>query len=331
MKRNAWLAALTALILLFGTVGIARAEIIAPHGEGQIGLQAVVLCQELTMRQEPDPASRAVETLKYGDLPIVVEQSAGWARCVDGDSEDAVSGWINADYLAIDPAWYRTEEKTPVYAWNDTAASKVALLDKGVTLPILKNEGAWLIVSLRGAAGWIHRQDYEAESGAARQDGERFEDTVMLEGMAETVRCEHVVSQAAGVELDYDYENFERRSEADRECFISRYDDPDNPQNWLEVQYSAEDAEAVRASVSETLSKDYDIITEQYVLDRAGSCIRIDASEAKGGGGTPDLLQMVYIIPASDGCRVATAHYSVEGAEGFGARFAHIMNTLSVI
>ncbi len=45
----------------------------------------------------------------------------------------------------------------------------------------------------------------------------------------------------------------------------------------------------------------------------------------------PDHLQMVYIIPSADGCLTATAHYSLEDAEGFGRRFDYIMNTLSVI
>ena len=45
----------------------------------------------------------------------------------------------------------------------------------------------------------------------------------------------------------------------------------------------------------------------------------------------PDQLQMVYIIPAADGCRIATTHYYIVGAEGFGRRFACIMHTLSVI
>ena len=44
-----------------------------------------------------------------------------------------------------------------MYAWNDTAALKVALLDKDTTLPILKDCGDWLVVSLRGASGWIHK------------------------------------------------------------------------------------------------------------------------------------------------------------------------------
>ena len=95
--------------------------------------------------------------------------------------------------------------------------------------------------------------------------------------------------------------------------------------------FSGADAKTAAASVSELLANDYDIIRESYMLERAGGCIRIDASEGKGGTGTPDLLQMVYIIPAADGCRIAAAHYTFESAEGFGARFRAMLNSLSVI
>ncbi len=163
MKKYAWLTILTALILALGTIGVVHAEIIPPHGEGQIGLQAAVLCEKLTLREEPKNSGKAIQTLEYRDLIIVTEQKDGWARCVLGDSEDAKSGWVNADYIVIDPAWYRTEKKTPVYAWNDTSAPKVALLDANkefldekTYLPILKQEGDWIVVSLRGAAGWIY-------------------------------------------------------------------------------------------------------------------------------------------------------------------------------
>ena len=150
-------ALLTVLILMIASIGSAHAEIIPPHGYGQIGLQSVVLCEELSLRSEPSASSNKLRTLKYGDLPIVIEQSNGWAYVTLGDSEDSPKGWVNADYIAIDPAWYRTEEKKPVYAWDDTLAPKVALLDANTTLPILADEGAWLLVSLRGAVGWIQK------------------------------------------------------------------------------------------------------------------------------------------------------------------------------
>lgn len=150
-------ALLTALVLMIASIACAQAEIIPAHGYGQIGLQAVVLCEELSLRSGPSASSDKVRTLEYGDLPIVMKQSNGWAYVALGDSEDSPTGWVNADYIAIDPAWVRTEERTPVYAWNDTLAPKVALLDANTTLPILSDEGAWLIVSLRGAVGWVQK------------------------------------------------------------------------------------------------------------------------------------------------------------------------------
>ena len=160
MKKFIRLTVLTILVFALLSVGIVRAEIIPAHGMGQIGLEAVVLCEKLTVREKPDSTAKAVETLQYGRLIIVYAQSDGWAEVVLSDSVDAApAGWVNSSYLAIDPAWYRTEEKTPVYAWDDVSAPKVALLDKDTQLPILKDEGDWLIVSLRGATGWIRKDD----------------------------------------------------------------------------------------------------------------------------------------------------------------------------
>lgn len=164
MKKKALILIMLAVTMLLNVAGACRAEVIPPQGEGQIGLQAVVLCEKLTLRQEPRTSSRALQTLQYRDLIIVTEQLDGWARCVLGDAEGSASGWVNADYIIIDPAWYKTDKVTPVYAWNDLAAPKVALLDANTVfldpntfLPILKEEGPWLLVSLRGATGWIHQ------------------------------------------------------------------------------------------------------------------------------------------------------------------------------
>ena len=155
---------LLTLVVLALLLGVAQAEVIPPYGEGQIGLSAAVLCGELSLREAPSASAKVVQTVEYGDIIIVTEQRDGWARCVLGDEEDATSGWVNADYIVVDPAWYRTEKKTPVYAWASTSAPKVALLgvntqpfDPDTFLPILKDEGDWLLVSLRGAVGWVRK------------------------------------------------------------------------------------------------------------------------------------------------------------------------------
>ncbi len=168
--------------------------------------------------------------------------------------------------------------------------------------------------------------------GSRRQNGERFETVIILEGMEEPVRYEHVLSDTVGFEMDYDYESFVRHSESDRECFVSIYDDAGNPENYLEVRYSPSDAETVADAIGGMLSNEYEISRDDsFMLEGAGSCIRIDASAEKGGMRMPDLLQMVYIIPAADGCRVATAHYAIEASEGFGRRFRYMMDTFSAI
>ena len=184
---------------------------------------------------------------------------------------------------------------------------------------------------LRGLLDEVLTEAEEAGPLPALQNGERYEKTIILEGMEETVRYEHIRNDALGFEIDYDYELLERRSETDRECFVCRYDDPKSPENYLEVTFDTRDAETVAASVSEALSGDYSPTRESYTLRCAGECIRIDASADKSGLNMPPLLQMVYIIPAADRCRVATAHYAIEGADGFGRRFSDLMDTLIVI
>ena len=159
-----------------------------------------------------------------------------------------------------------------------------------------------------------------------RQDGERFEDVIMLEGMQETVKYEHVRNDSLGIELDYDYENFERHNDSGSERFVSRYDAGTS----LDIGYSPESAEKMADSFAETFSMAYDIVREPCTLAKAGSCIRIDASATKDGQ-TPDLLQAVYIIPAGEGSIVAGMQYSFEAADGFGKRFNEILNTLEII
>jgi len=171
----------------------------------------------------------------------------------------------------------------------------------------------------------------EPAAAPDRQDGERFEEVIIMEGMEETVRCEHIRNAALGFEMDYDYESFVRYSEPGRERFLSVWDDPENPENYLEVTASAKDADTAAASIAGELSEEYDLLRDSRELERAGSCIRIEASVIKNTNQMADSLQVVYILPASDGCRVAAAHFSAEAAEGFGRRFAYMVNTLSVI
>ncbi len=90
-----------------------------------------------------------------------------------------------------------------------------------------------------GSAAPVETAEAQEETAAPeRQDGERFEDVIMIEGMEETIKLEHVINETAGFAIDYDYEGFLRRSASDRECFVWSYDDPENPENFVEVMVS---------------------------------------------------------------------------------------------
>ena len=167
MVKRGFIVFAAALAILLNTAGnVCQAAILPRHGAGQSGFSAVVLCEALTVRQEADAGSKAVGTLSYGKQFAMMEKADGWAKCVLSDDVDASpAGWVNANYILVDPAWYRTDGSTPVYAWNDTTAPKVALLDGDTTLPIVKDKGDWVIVSLRGGVGWIHKTAADKEAG----------------------------------------------------------------------------------------------------------------------------------------------------------------------
>ena len=65
MKKHVWLTILILLTMILGSVTAAQAEIIPPYGEGQIGLQAVILCEKLSLRENPSASSKVVKTLRY--------------------------------------------------------------------------------------------------------------------------------------------------------------------------------------------------------------------------------------------------------------------------
>ena len=164
-----------------------------------------------------------------------------------------------------------------------------------------------------------------------KQDGERFEAVIMMEGMEETVRYEHVRREDLGFAMDYDYENFVRQSEGERERFVSDWDDPADPQNYLEVSYDTGNANLVADVLSAGLSNVYDLLQDERELDNGVKCLRIEASVIKGTNQMADRIQEIYIIPAGSGSMVARVYYAIEGAEGFGRRFAYMVRSLNVL
>jgi len=164
------------------------------------------------------------------------------------------------------------------------------------------------------------------ESKTGRADGERFDGTIMLEGAEETVHYEHIVNNDLGFEMDYEYEQLNRKTLADREIFISVYDDENDPSNYLEVSQSDLPVDTVITNLKIELSQKADIETETRTLENAGEVTYIEASSKDGN--MLNQMQSVYVIPAGNGTIVVRYHFSIEAAEGFAGRFRQMLDTL---
>ena len=272
-----------------------------------------------------DRARALVECLGYDEAWITIE----W-----GGSAREFARWLIIGSL---------EPETLTIAYEGAGKSNVTVDDSGEeSMEEVYMDGTGTI-SFHGDGTFIWHED-QSEDGAdmlfkwvpaasetVREDGERFEEVIFLEGMADTVRYEHIVSEELGLEMDYEYESFERSSSPERECFISVWDGPGNPENFLEVTFRAEDVEPVAAAVREELSQTYDLYEETRDLNRAGQCLYIEGSVQKGTDNMADQLQMVYLIPTADGCIAATVHCAAVAAEGFARRCDYMINTISAL
>ena len=163
----------------------------------------------------------------------------------------------------------------------------------------------------------------------ARQDGERFEGTFSYQGFEETVHYEHIRREDLGFEMDYDYENFVRQSGEGYERFVHVWDDPANPRNYFEVEADTGNANLVADAMNAILSEEYDTTMVYRDMDNGEQCIQIEASVIKGTNQMADQIQVKYIIPAPDGCRISTAHYDTVDSEGFAKRVFYMVKSIA--
>ena len=175
MKKRAF-AAIAALALCLACA-CARGEILPPEGPGMLGTPAVVLCRELAVRQDMVDSAPEVKILNGGDVFYYQYAAEGWYDCWLSASEGRC-GYVRGDCVLSDPAWYVAEKDVLVYAWNDAAANRLAQMKKGEKLPIIRQEGAWLLLSLGGGAGWVNKSARDHVPFSALRDIARMQPLV---------------------------------------------------------------------------------------------------------------------------------------------------------
>ena len=286
--------------------------------------------------EDPDwqnPVMNFIGEYQSGRAHALVEcwdKQDAWITIEWGSSAWEMARWnivgtLDLNTLTIPYEW--ASKVIVVYNEDGEVESEEAEYEDGTGTITFNNDGTFTWHEDQSEYG----TDMVFEWIPADQEAERFDTTIILEGMKETVHYERVVNRTAGFEMYYDYENFTRNSYPNLECFISVWDGLGNPENFLEVSHREEDADTVAAAVKEELSQEYDLLESTRELDRAGECIYIEASVLRGTNNMADQLQAVYIIPGPEGCFVAAAHYAAEAAEGFGHRFHYMLQTFSAI
>ena len=114
-----------------------------------------VLCQSLTMREIASASAKAVHTLVYGDTVDILAQDGVFTQVAAGDGAQRVRGWVRGEYLLVDPAMYVSAGETAVYAYPGEDAPRVGLLSGGETHPVIARLPGYVVISLRGASGFV--------------------------------------------------------------------------------------------------------------------------------------------------------------------------------
>jgi len=151
------------ILMLMLVAGSACATIIEPRGvdlefklfSGIEAKRAVVLCKSLSVHAEPNASSQKIRSLSAGKTFLTWEMQNEWCNCYYSDGSEAA--WVRDYYVLEDPAYYLTDELTPVYAYGDLRAPRIGLLDDGEEYPIIMETADWCVISLRGASGWVRK------------------------------------------------------------------------------------------------------------------------------------------------------------------------------
>lgn len=113
---------------------------------------ALVLCESLTLREQPQVTAPALISLTYGTEVICTSnRHPGWLEV----TAEEQTGWVREEFLLLDPQYITFGAETPVLAWPSPDAPWIGLLDAGSTVPVLGECDGYTVISLRGASGFV--------------------------------------------------------------------------------------------------------------------------------------------------------------------------------
>ena len=94
----------------------------------------------------------AIASLPYGTtLTCTGEKHPGWLEVTAAEQ----TGWVREEFLLLNPSYLTFAEETPVLAWPSAEASWIGLLSAGTSAPVLGEVDGYIVISLRGASGFV--------------------------------------------------------------------------------------------------------------------------------------------------------------------------------
>lgn len=115
-----------------------------------------VLCESLSLRENPEAASNILDTLTYGTHCAILEESGSWYQVVYRNEEgQRYNGWVRGEYVLVNPDLFTPDEETPVYAIPSSTSKRVGLIGSGESYPVIGELNGFLAISLRGASGFV--------------------------------------------------------------------------------------------------------------------------------------------------------------------------------
>lgn len=117
-----------------------------------------VLCESLSLRENPDAASDIIHTMSYGTYCTVLAESGSWYNVTYRNEEHLrYSGWVKKEYVLVNPDCFVPDGETPVYAMPCGGAKRVGLINGETSYPIIGEIDGFLVISLRGASGFVEK------------------------------------------------------------------------------------------------------------------------------------------------------------------------------
>lgn len=112
-----------------------------------------VLCESLSVRTQPNSANDAFAQLSYATTFSILAVDGIWYKV----NCDGTVGWVNGQYVLINPQYYYTQNETAAYAYPNANAQRVGLIDANKQLAIIADIDGYYVVSMRGASAFIKK------------------------------------------------------------------------------------------------------------------------------------------------------------------------------